>query len=142
MQTATTEPAKKTDSAAPFLAIATRSFKGVARGTKVDGMKNKAFIKTRKVAHVGMFVQFEVLDKVNRAAKSKGHPYFMKKVYREVENLAEFDGPTCEDACKTFLEMLPRCTKASGIRCKADGKEAAVKTWNKVDAVTAIQTAV
>lgn len=119
--------------AVAVLAIATKSTKGVVRGAKVEGMKNPAFVKTRKVAHVGMFIRVEKLTKAEKAARKAGRHINPKVFYREVENLAEFDGPTCEDACKTFLAMLPKCTRDSGVRCKADGKEAPVKLWRKVD---------
>ena len=124
-----------------ILAIAIKASKGVVKGAKVEGMKNPAFVKTRKVAHIGMFEQFEVLDKSNKALKAKGLPFFYKKKFREVENLAEFDGPTCEDACKTFLEMLPKCTRVNGVRCKADGRESPVKLWKKIDSIKPIEEA-
>lgn len=131
MSTQTTTPEK--DNGAPFLAIAIKAQKGVVKGAKVEGMKNAAFVKTRKTLHVGMFERFEKLNRTEMKQRKAGQTVFPKTFVREVENLAEFDGPTCEDADKTFLGMLKTATRSNGVRCKADGKEAPVKMWKKLD---------
>ncbi len=114
---------------APFLAIATKSFKGVARGSKVEGMKNPGTTKTRKAAHVGMFERREIPNKadVNRP----------RIEFREVENFAEFDGPTCVDACNSFLSLALKGAARSVGKCVADGRQAPVKLWKKLDSVEA-----
>lgn len=123
-----------------FLAIAIRTQKGDPKNAKVKGSVKAGVESTKKTLHIGEFERVEELTKKEQEARRKGVAVFPKVFYREHVCHAEFDGPTCEDAARSFLEMFKKCTRANGIRCKADGKGAPVKLWRKVDFVTAIES--
>ena len=109
---------------------------GRSRNTKAEGSRLNAKnggVFNSKQAHVGM------VQPVRRKKIQPGTPlgFVWVDVLTEVEHLAAFDGPTCEDAAREFVKLYQRgLTPSNGAHCKADGpRPATAKRWNEKTAL-------
>ena len=82
--------------------------------------KAKGSVHNAKIVHVGL-----VATKTVNAKKKPERRWY------ETEVLAEFDGPTSEDAASEFLKLLPTRTRQPSTRCITDGPIVAVKPWKQ-----------
>lgn len=103
------------DSSAPQLAIAVRIFANRrSRKSKGEGDRSKQRLNS-KVTHVSL------TRMVQKRVRHSNPPEF-KDVRIEVNVLAEFEGPTGEDAAREFVKIYQRgATPAKGVKCLADG---------------------
>jgi hypothetical protein len=99
----------------PQLAIVHRTF-GNRRSKRAKGEGDRSKLKTNsKVTRVSL------TRMAQRRVRGSNPPEF-KDVRVETEVLAEFEGPTGEDAARDFIKLLQlNRTKASGKTCLADG---------------------
>jgi hypothetical protein len=105
------------------LGMIVRVFKGLARGGRGGGDKSKEkdTSQIKKAVHIGYF-------------ENRGHftkDKVKQDLWKEVENLAEFEGSTSEDAAKEFLKLFfGGATLATSARCKADGRAPSIALWS------------
>lgn len=107
--------AEAPDATPPQLAIVTRTLGGrISKRAKGEGDRSK--LKTNsKVTRVSFTRMMQ------RRVRGSRPPTF-KAVRIETEVLAEFEGPTGEDAARDFIKLLQSGrTRATGARCLADG---------------------
>lgn len=102
------------DSQAPQLAIATRIFSGrLSKKAKGEGDRSKARTNS-KVTHVSL------TRMVTKRVRGSRPPEY-KAVRIEEEVLAEFEGPTGEDAAREFVRLYQRGASTAKGKCVADG---------------------
>lgn len=107
--------AQSQDELNPQLAIATRIFANRrSKKAKGEGDRSKARFAS-KVTHVSL------TRMVTRQVRGS-HPPQFKAVRIEETVLAEFEGPTGEDAAREFVKLYQKgLTPTSPVHCKADG---------------------
>jgi hypothetical protein len=103
------------DAAKPQLAIAVRIFDNRrSKHAKGDGSRSRERLGS-KVTHVSWTRMIQ-----KRVRHSK--PPEFKPVRIEAEVLAEFEGPTSEDAAREFVKLYQSGrTLSNGAKCLADG---------------------
>lgn len=96
-----------------------------SRCAKLDGggivPASKGGVFSAKIVHVGMVA-------VRNVPTKEGG--FVTR-WHEEENLAEFDGPTSEDAAMQFVKLMPTRTPASAAHCIADGAVTKPVKWKQ-----------
>lgn len=99
---------------ARFLGIATQTTRGISHNSQVERSKKTCVPRISKQAHLGYFVRFERYTDATREA--------VEARLREVENIAEFDGPTCKDAALMAADMVQAGATLVEVPtfCKAD----------------------
>ncbi len=110
----------------PRLAVLTRTINGMrSRCAKLDGGRlpapKKGGLYIAKICHVG-YVEINMTTEADGAIKTR---------WREVVNLAEFDGPNSERSADEFITLLKGRTRTSAARCIADGPPVRVKRWRQ-----------
>jgi hypothetical protein len=107
----------------PKLAILTRIIK---RRSKASKLNLVAAVRCVKVCHVAEITYRSV--RVPRVS-----PASFVRLWEEVENLAEFDGPTAEDAANSYCDLLKKCTSIDpdAPRAKCNGPKAKITLWRE-----------